>query len=66
MTLRKFFEQGKIATCDLRFVRHNDANETIFCRPEDETDVLADLAERSQKLGATLTAQRDRVRVLVP
>jgi hypothetical protein len=49
----------------LRFVRHNDANETIFCRLEDETEVLADLAGRSQKLGATLTPEGDRVRVLV-
>ena len=65
MLVELVFEQGKIATCDLRFVRHNDANETIFCRLEDETEVLADLAGRSQKLGATLTPEGDRVRVLL-
>jgi poly-gamma-glutamate synthesis protein (capsule biosynthesis protein) len=65
MLVELVFEQGKIATCNLRFVRHNDANETIFCRLEDETEVLADLTGRSQKLGATLTQEGDRVRVLV-
>jgi len=58
-------EQGKIATLDLRLVRHSDANETIFCRPQDEGEVLTDLAGRSERLGATLTAQGDRVRVSV-
>ena len=44
------------ANCNTRLAlrRHNDANETILCRLEDETEVLADLTGRSQKLGADL------------
>jgi hypothetical protein len=46
-----------------RFVRHNACHETIFRRPADETEVLADLTARSKALGATLTAEDDRVRI---
>ena len=52
------------ATADnFRFVRHNAGYETIFRQPADETEVLADLAARSKTLGATLTANGDRIRV---
>jgi hypothetical protein len=46
-------------------VRHNDANETIFCRLADEADALADLTTRSKKLGTTLTPEGDRVRIVL-
>jgi poly-gamma-glutamate capsule biosynthesis protein CapA/YwtB (metallophosphatase superfamily) len=57
------FEGGKCTADNFRFVRHNDDYETVFCRPADESEVLADLAARSKALGATLTAAGDRVRV---
>jgi hypothetical protein len=57
------FENGKCGADNFRFVRHNAGYETIFCRPADETEVLGDLAARSKTLGATLTANGDRVRV---
>jgi poly-gamma-glutamate synthesis protein (capsule biosynthesis protein) len=63
MVIELACEQGKIADFAFRFVRHNPANETIFSSPQDEAEVLADLAARSKKLDATLTPEGDRVRV---
>ena len=57
------FEHGKCVADTFRFVRHNDNYESIFRRPADETEVFADLAARSKALGATLTADGDRIRV---
>lgn len=50
-----------IERTSFRFVRHNDANETYFCSPRDETDELADLAARSAKLGAKLQVDGDSI-----
>ena len=63
MVVELTFEGGRITTCDLRFVRHDDDNETFFCRLADEADTLADLTVRSQKLGAVLTPHGDRLRI---
>jgi hypothetical protein len=57
------FENGRCGSDNFRFVRHNACHETIFRRPADETEVLADLTARSKALGATLTAEDDRVRI---
>jgi poly-gamma-glutamate capsule biosynthesis protein CapA/YwtB (metallophosphatase superfamily) len=57
------FENGACIADSFRFVRHNADYETIFRRPADEPEVLADLAARSKALGATLIADGDRVRV---
>ncbi|HMF20597.1 MAG TPA: hypothetical protein VKG24_00505 [Pseudolabrys sp.] len=57
------FENGKCGSDNFRFVRHNESYETIFRRPADEVLVLADLTARSKALGATLTAEEDRVRI---
>src|SRR5271165_6747595 len=38
MVVEFVFERPGVATFDLRFVRHNDANETIFPRLADEVD----------------------------
>jgi poly-gamma-glutamate synthesis protein (capsule biosynthesis protein) len=51
-------------TCGLRLVRHNDANETFFCRLADETEAVTDLCARSKKLGAVLAAQGERLHVV--
>jgi poly-gamma-glutamate capsule biosynthesis protein CapA/YwtB (metallophosphatase superfamily) len=63
MVVELTFEGGRITTFDLRFVRHDDDNETFFCRLADEADTLADLTVRSQKLGAVLTPHGDRLRI---
>jgi poly-gamma-glutamate synthesis protein (capsule biosynthesis protein) len=57
------FENGRCGSDNFRFVRHNAYYETIFRRPADEAEVLADLTARSKALGATLTAEDDRVRI---
>ena len=57
------FDNGKCSGDNFRFVRHNDAYETIFRSPTEEADAMADLVARSKKCGATLTADGDRVRV---
>jgi len=57
------FENGRCGSDNFRFVRHNACHETIFRRPADETEMLADLTACSKALGATLTAEDDRVRI---
>jgi len=57
------FEGGKCSGDNFRFVRHNDAYETIFCSPAEEAEALADLAARSKTCGATLVADGGRIRV---
>ena len=56
-------ENGRCGSDNFRFVRHNAYYEIIFRRPADETEVVADLTARSKALGATLTAEDDRVRI---
>jgi poly-gamma-glutamate capsule biosynthesis protein CapA/YwtB (metallophosphatase superfamily) len=65
MVVELAFERPGIATFELRFVRHNDANETIFRRLAEEADALADLSARSKQLGTTLTPMGDRVRIVL-
>jgi len=54
---------GKVTDVHFRFTRQNEKFETVFSAPEKEKDALADLSSRSAKLGATLKADGDRVRV---
>jgi poly-gamma-glutamate capsule biosynthesis protein CapA/YwtB (metallophosphatase superfamily) len=63
MVVEVTFESGKCAADTFRFVSHNERYETVFRRPVDEAEVLADLAARSKTLGATLTVEGDRIRV---
>ena len=64
MLVEVAFEHGAVAGCQLRFVRSNENNESYFCHPSDEAETLADLSERSSKLGANLRSEGDRVCVL--
>ena len=50
-------------TFKLRFVRHNDADETVFRHPADETGTLADLTARSAKLATKLMPNGDCVEI---
>jgi poly-gamma-glutamate capsule biosynthesis protein CapA/YwtB (metallophosphatase superfamily) len=65
MVVELALERPEVAMFELRFVRQSDANETIFRRPADEADTLADLSARSKQLGATLTPMGDRVRIVL-
>jgi poly-gamma-glutamate capsule biosynthesis protein CapA/YwtB (metallophosphatase superfamily) len=42
------------AKTSFRLVRHNERNETVFTAPDDESEALARLADRSAPLGARL------------
>ena len=64
---------GMLARCEIardtvtearfRFVRHNTENETVPCALADEGVTFGRLAEPSARLGATLTAEGDWVRI---
>ena len=58
------FDRGAVTGCDFRFVRSNATNETYLCDLADEAETLADLVARSEKLGAKLVPDGDRVRVI--
>ena len=40
-----------------RFVRHNEANETLLSAPRDERAALADITERSARFGTRITVE---------
>ena len=46
-----------------RFVRHNDANETVFCAPADEAETLARLTDRASHTGTRLEPLGDQVAI---
>jgi poly-gamma-glutamate synthesis protein (capsule biosynthesis protein) len=52
-----------VESAGFRFVRHNDANETILRDPADEAAAFADLTRRSAALGAELCCDGAAVRV---
>jgi hypothetical protein len=56
-------ERGAVTDCNFRLVRNNDVEETFFCRLDDEAETLANLGERSKKLGAHFNPKGDRVHV---
>jgi poly-gamma-glutamate capsule biosynthesis protein CapA/YwtB (metallophosphatase superfamily) len=63
MLVEVTLENGKCAADNFRFLRHNENYESVFCAPEDEAEVLGDLAARSKTLGATFIVEGNRVRV---
>jgi poly-gamma-glutamate synthesis protein (capsule biosynthesis protein) len=42
-----------------RFVRHNDANETVLIAPKDEPAALAEIVKRSSRFGTTIAMEGD-------
>ncbi len=56
-------EARTVNKVELRFVRHNERNETMFTNPRDETEALARLTDRSLRFGARLEAAGDVVSV---
>jgi poly-gamma-glutamate capsule biosynthesis protein CapA/YwtB (metallophosphatase superfamily) len=59
MLARVVIEGRQVERASFRFVRHNDANETVVHSPRDEESVLADLAERSARFGTCIAADGD-------
>jgi poly-gamma-glutamate capsule biosynthesis protein CapA/YwtB (metallophosphatase superfamily) len=52
-----------VSGAEFRFVRHNAANETVLCRPEDEGATFDRLVERSARFGARLESATAAVRI---
>jgi poly-gamma-glutamate capsule biosynthesis protein CapA/YwtB (metallophosphatase superfamily) len=65
MLVEATFDRGSMAGCHFRFVRSNDNNESYLCPLTKEAETLADLANRSSKLGAKFDPEGDRVRVIL-
>ena len=59
MLARVALEERTIQRITLRFVRHNDRNETLLRTPGEEPAALSDLVERSAPLGARIAVERD-------
>jgi len=57
-------ERGAVTSCDMRFVRANDDNESYFRKPDEEAETFADLEARSAKLGVRFEAGPEQVRIL--
>jgi poly-gamma-glutamate capsule biosynthesis protein CapA/YwtB (metallophosphatase superfamily) len=49
-----------------RFVRHNDANETVVRSPAEELDAVAEISAGSGALGTTLQVEDDSIAVGLP
>jgi poly-gamma-glutamate synthesis protein (capsule biosynthesis protein) len=56
---RVILEERSIQRVALRFVRHNDRNETLLRTPGEEPEALRDLIERSAPFGTRITVEGD-------
>jgi hypothetical protein len=50
-------EERTIRRVALKFVRHNEANETLLKTPDEEPEALRDLAERSASFGTRFVVE---------
>jgi poly-gamma-glutamate capsule biosynthesis protein CapA/YwtB (metallophosphatase superfamily) len=64
MMVEIILERGAVAGCHFRFVRSDEASASYMCCLADETETLADLTARSNKLGAALKPEGERVQVM--
>ena len=56
--------EGKaIQSATFQFVRHNDANETVLCKLDDERATLEDIQKRSAAYGVKIIPQGDQVAI---
>jgi poly-gamma-glutamate synthesis protein (capsule biosynthesis protein) len=63
LVLEVELERG-VKGMNLRLVRNNDADETVFCRLDEAKDTVSDLTARSKELGAILTpVDGERLRI---
>jgi poly-gamma-glutamate synthesis protein (capsule biosynthesis protein) len=56
---RVVLEERSIRRIALRFVRHNDRNETLLRTPGEEPEAMRDLTERSAPFGTRITVEGD-------
>ena len=56
---------GGVAGASFRFVRHNDANETVLCPPANEGATLARIGERSAGYATSLETAGESVRIVL-
>ena len=65
MMARVEIERGRISEASFRFVRHNDANETVLCPLAAETETLARVTAASARLDTTLEPAGEAVRIVL-
>jgi poly-gamma-glutamate capsule biosynthesis protein CapA/YwtB (metallophosphatase superfamily) len=58
-------ESGRVAGASFRFVRHNEANETVVSPAQNEGATLARIGERSARFGTKLEATGEAVRIVL-
>ena len=58
-------ETGSVAEASFRFVRHNEANETVLCPLAAETEALARVTAASARLNTTIEPVGDAVRIVL-
>jgi poly-gamma-glutamate capsule biosynthesis protein CapA/YwtB (metallophosphatase superfamily) len=66
MMARIELDKGRIAGASFRFVRHNNANETVLCPLAAESETLARLTDRAARTGTRLELVGDSVRINSP
>jgi poly-gamma-glutamate synthesis protein (capsule biosynthesis protein) len=59
LTARVTVEDRAVKRVTLKFVRHNDRNETLLRSPGEEPEALRDLVERSAPFGTRITVEGD-------
>jgi poly-gamma-glutamate synthesis protein (capsule biosynthesis protein) len=59
MLARVVLQRSSVERVSFRFVRHNEANESVLRPPVDETAALADITERSSRLGTRISVDGD-------
>jgi poly-gamma-glutamate capsule biosynthesis protein CapA/YwtB (metallophosphatase superfamily) len=65
MMARIEVEAAGIAEASFRFVRHNDANETMLCPLAEEGETLARLCDRAARTGTRLEPDGDSLHVIL-
>ena len=63
MMARVEVEPSHVRQASFRFVRHNDANETVLCPLATEAETLARLTDCGARTGTRLEAAGDWVRL---
>lgn len=59
MLARVTLDGRTVKRAAFRFVRHNDANETVLIAPKDEPETLAEIVKRSDRFGTKIAAEGD-------
>ena len=59
MLARVALDGRTLRRASFRFVRHNDANETVLIAPKDEPVALADIVKRSTRFGTKISNEGD-------